>query len=207
MGEILAPPGESRKAGRYDFKVEVPVKGLSRVSLTYGIREAGLKNSSARDKGYFNATISFQFYPTVVQPGLKWVDPLQRKNCAAGKLAHRGEVGFGKRFYVTLSGAGDINPAKHFAFLFIGNSNKKFYFLNLPLNLTSAGAPGCTLYTNIVTVRLAKVVKGAAAVPFMIPGHGWFAKFFRPLYFQYVYPYKKNRLGLVFTNYAAVVKK
>ncbi len=194
------------KPGRYDFKVEIPVKGLSRVALTYGIREAGLKSASARGRGYFNATISFQFFPTPAQPGLKWVDPKQVKNCAAGKLAHRGEVGFGKKFYITLSGASDINPAKKYAMLFIGNNNKKFYFLNLPLNLTSAGARGCYLFTNIMGVRIARVVKGAAAVPFMVPGNSWFARFFRPIYFQYAYPSKKNRLGLVFTNYGAVVK-
>ncbi len=198
-----------KKPGRYNFTVTLPVKNMRSISLSYGLT-GSLVSTSARGRGYFNGTISFQFFPAAVQPGLKWVDPRQVKNCAAGKLAHRGEVGFGKKFYVTLSGATDLDPAKHFAMLFIGNSNKKFFFLNLPLNLTSAGAPGCYLFTNIVAVRLAKVVKGAAAVPFMIPGHGWYARFFKPLYFQYAYPSKKNRknrLGLVLTNYAAVVKK
>ncbi len=194
------------KPGRYNFHLDVPVKNATRVVLTYGIREAGLKSTSIRGRGYFNATISFQFFPTVVQPGLKWVD-YPNKNCAAGKLGHKGEVGFGKKFYITLSGAKDINPAKKYAMLFIGNSDKKFFFLNLPLNLASAGARGCYLYTNIMGVRIARVVNGAATIPFMVPGHGWFARFFKPIYFQFAYPSKKNRLGLVLTNYASIQKK
>ncbi len=195
-----------KKPGKYSFTLTIPVKNMRSISLSYGLN-GSLVSGSTRGKGYFNGMISFQFYPMVVQPGLKWVDPPQRKNCAAGKLGHKGDVGFGKKFYVTLTGATDIDPAKHFAFLFFGDNNKKFFFLNLPLNLTSAGAPGCTLYTNIVGVRMARVVKGAAAVPFMIPGHSWFPRFFKPIYFQYAYPSKKNKLGMVFTNYAAVVKK
>ncbi len=194
------------KPGRYSFKVDIPVKNATRLALTYGIREAGLKSASAKGRGYFNATISFLFFPGVVKSGLKWVD-YPNKNCAAGKLGHKGEVGFGKKFYITLSGAKDIDPARKYAMLFIGDSNKKFYFLNLPLNLTSAGAPHCFLYTNIVGVRMARVVKGAAAVPFVIPGHGSFARFFKPIYFQFAYPSKKNRLGLVLTKYASVQKK
>ena len=195
-----------KKPGRYNFSVTIPVKNMRSVSLSYGM-SGSLVNGTARSKGYFGGTISFQFYPTLVQPGLKWVDPKQKPNCAAGKLGHKGEVGFGKKFYVTLTGAKDIDPAKSMAFLLIGDNDKKFFFMNLPLELSYAGGKNCYLFINIRGVRMARVVKGAAAVPFMIPGGGWFGRFFRPLYFQFAYPSKKNALGLVFTNYGAVVKK
>ncbi len=198
-----------QKAGPFRYFFTIPVAATEKVSLTYGIREAGLKSASNMSRGSLECRLGFYFEAKAVTPGLAWVNPKQAPNCGKGLLGKDGDVAFGKSFKVTLKGATDTGKVRMpYALLLIGNSDKRFYFLNLPLDLSSFGAKGCTLYTNIVATRFARIDKnGDAAVPVVIPGHGYWIRYFRPLYFQYAYSTTDNAMGFKFTNYAAVVKK
>ena len=198
------------KQGPFRFALDIPVRLTEKVSLTYGIREAGLKSTTRMGRGSLDCRLAFYFEAKAVQPGLQWVDPKEQKpNCAKGKLGHEGDPAFGKAIKVTLSGARDTGKVRFpYAVLLIGNSNKRFFFFPLPLDLTRFGAKGCKLYTNIVASRVVRIDKnGNAAVPFMFPMMGGWTRWFRALYFQYAYSTTNNRMGLVFTNYASVVKK
>ncbi len=197
------------KQGPFRIAFDIPVKLTEKVSLTYGIREAGLKSASAMGRGSLECKLSFYFEAKPGLPKLVWKNPDQKPNCAKGTLGHKGDPVFGKPLQITLTGATDTGKVRvPYAILLVGNSNKRFHFLRLPLDLTLFGAKGCLLYTNIVGTRVTRIDKnGDASVSVMIPGGGPWTRWFRALYFQYAYSTTNNRMGLVFTNYGAVVKE
>jgi len=197
------------KQGPFRVAFQIPVKLAEKVSLTYGIPEAGLKPAGSMGRGSLQAKLAFYFEAKASAPALQWVDPKQKPNCAKGRLGHKGDPAFGKPIAITLKGATDTGKVKFpYAILLVGNSNKRFHFFTLPLDLGRFGANGCTLYTNIVGTRVTRIDKnGDASVPFMIPPGGGWIRYFRNLYFQFAYSSDANRMRLLFTNYGAIVKK
>ncbi len=203
-------PWTITKAGPFRKTLDIPVALTDRVSLTYGIREAGLKSQTAMGRGSLQCKLSFYFESKPTLPKLVWKTPEQKKNCAQGKLAPANKPAFGKPIQINLSGATDTGKVKvPYAILLVGNSNKYFrHFFRLPLDLSLFGAKGCTLYTNIVGARVTRIDKnGTASVSVLIPPAGPWSRWFKALYFQYAYSTTKNRMGLLFTNYGAVVKE
>ena len=161
----------------------------------------GMNCALAVDKGFgkYMGTLSFYIVPTTTTPELAW--GTYGKACG-GKIGLEGTLGFGKKVYITLSNA----TKNSYAFLFIGNSDKRFYMFKLPLDLTGFGAPGCHLYTNIMRIVPVKTDNnGYAKVPFIIPGK-W-GHYFRTVFFQYAFACKKNKLGFLFTEGGKIYKK
>ena len=136
-------------------------------------------------------------------PNLRWTASLGN-SCGNGKIGKTGTVQFGQKFTVDLNNATETGADK--AMLFIGNSDKKFFFLPLPFTLGNS----CKLQVNIFAIKMAQIDKnGHAAVPYTIPGTGFWARYFHPVYFQWAYKVNptKNPIGMVLTDYGYIDKK
>ena len=195
--DTLAPT----KAGRFYIKKEYPINGNQSLSYTFSM----VGTTATNKKAYFSGKLSFYFEPAVTLPTLQWVKPSKNNSsCGNGKIVGPNKVEFGKPFNVALDGANDA--VADYGILFIGNSDKKFFFLPLPFTLGNS----CKLQVNIFAIKMAQIDKnGHAAVPYTIPGTGFWARYFHPVYFQWAYKVNptKNPIGMVLTDYGYIDKK
>lgn len=110
-------------------------------------------------------------------------------------LSATGTPGLGKSFSVDLSGLTGTAAAG----LIFGGSTSKWGAFNLPLDLTLAGAPGCSLLVSFdASIGLA-VLNGTGSVKFTIPNQNSLLglRFFNQFF---VLDSAANTLGLIWSN-------
>lgn len=134
-------------------------------------------------------------------PGL--TATVKGKSCGGAIGVSTTTPSFGKEFQVLLQGA----RSDSFGIMHIGSSDTRFLILPLPFDLGRFGAPDCSLYTSINSVRVFQTdASGASTQPFTIPAG--MAPYFKGVYFQFGYDNGgTNNLGLSFTDYLAVTTK
>ena len=111
-------------------------------------------------------------------------------------LTNTGLPSHGKSFSVDLGFA----PSSRAAALLVGASKAKWGALNLPLDLTSAGAPGCSvLAAGHVVMAFLTSGTGTGSVSFPVPAESKLCNL--KMYFQYlVFDPTANKLGVVLSN-------
>ena len=112
---------------------------------------------------------------------------------------------FGSDFDVELFGAEGLTPA----LLNLGFDNTAFGSLKLPLSLGALGAPGCTIYNDIVVLMGTTTdLNGNAKMSVNIPA--FIERDLKPVYFQWWYPVagnNANALGFRFSEQLTVEKR
>jgi hypothetical protein len=126
-----------------------------------------------------------------------------RLNCAGGTVraapvitgAAKGPW-IGKTYSLHVS----IGPTKAPAFIVTGVSNRKWGAIGLPLDLKTAGAPGCQLFVSMDLLAFVLLdAAGKATLSFPIPNQRSLIK--KRFYNQAIcLDAKANKLGLTFTN-------